>query len=164
MSIPYKKIPAWKISSTAAIYLIQRPPKFTGSVPPTFPRNRLNRLEFCSSSLWFPCKCNARALGRHNFSLYGFRLFYSKVKHLTEWFFNSGSGSTVSLQPMATSLNNAAKVVTFVNLSNFHFTLARSFVHDSMKSVLFFIFLTFVKSSIVATSLDLSNSVLFLCP
>ena len=85
--------------------------RILGSVPPVFSRNGLNKLEFLSSSLSFPCNCNARSLKRHKLSLYSFRVFSSNVKHLTEWFYNSRSGNTVSSQPLGTSLSNAAKTV-----------------------------------------------------
>ena len=70
-------------------------------------------------------------------------------------------GKTVSLQPMVPSVSNAAKIVNFVSMYNFHFVLARSPVHDSMTSVLLATLLTFLMSSVVVTKLDLSNVVTF---
>ena len=104
------------ISSTAAISSIQTPRKFAGPLPLVFLRNRLNMLEVSSSGLSFPCECNARAPRRPKFSFYGFRVLSTIVKHLTERFFKIGSGKTVSLQPMGTSLRNAAKTVIFDSL------------------------------------------------
>ena len=61
--------------------------------PPVFLRKRLNNSEVSSSALSFPRKSNASAQERHKLSLFGFRVLSSKVKHLTECFFNSGSGN-----------------------------------------------------------------------
>ena len=161
MSISYRRISAWTLNSTAAISSLQTPWKFAGSAPLLFLRKKLNSLEVSLLNLSFPCKGNARALKRNKLSLFGSRVLSSSLKQLTEWFLNSGFGNTVSLQPMGSSLSNAAKVVTFVSSQNFNFVLACSLVHNSITSMLLSRFLTFVKSSVVATSLDLSNSVLF---
>ena len=76
-------------------------------------------------------------------------------------FFNSGSGKRVFLQPMGTPLNKVAKNVTIVGLQNFHFVFACSLVHNSLTFLLFDRFLIFVRSSVVVTKLDLSDSVFF---
>ena len=69
----------------------------------------------------------------------------------------------MSLQHTGISLSQAAKIVTIVSLSNFHFVLASTLVHDSITSMLFSSFLISVKFTPVATSLDHSNSVFFSC-
>ena len=75
--------------------------------------------------------------------------------------FKRDSGRTASLQPIGISLSRAANIVKFVNLKHLHFVLGLSFVHDSITSVFFKIFFNFVMSSLLLTSFDRSNKVLF---
>ena len=147
---------AWTISSTAAISSIQTPRKFAGSIPQVFLRNRQNIFKVSTSSLSFPCQYNAWIIKGHKLSMFDFRIISSNVEQSRERFFNSGS-----LQPIGTSLGNSAKMVTFVSLWSLIFVLARSIVRDSMASKLLSSFLIFVKFSLLATSLDLSNLKLF---
>ena len=94
-----QKMSAWTISSTTAISSTQTPWKFAWSVKPVSLRNRLNNLAVSSSSLSFPCKCNAKALKTRTLSFYSIRVLSSNVKQLTKWFVNSGFGNTVFCGP-----------------------------------------------------------------
>ena len=85
------------------------------------------------------------------------------VKQLAERFFITGSYKTASTHPAGTSLNNAAKNVTFFSLQNFQFVFARSLVHNLMTSLLVTRFLIFDRSFEGGKKLDRSNSLWFLC-
>ena len=73
-------------------------------------KKSLNVFEVSSSSFSLPCKCRANALNKERLPLYGWLVFLSKVRQLTLQFLKSGSGKTVFLQPMGTSLSNEAKM------------------------------------------------------
>ena len=90
-----------------------------------------------------------------------FSCIFLKVRQLTVRILKRDSGRTAYWQPIGISLSRAANTVKFVNLKNLHFVLDLSFVHDSITSVFFKISFNFAMSSLLLTSFDCSNGVLF---
>ena len=86
-------------------------------------------------------------------------LFVSKTTNC--FIFKRDSGRPASLQTISISLSRAAKKVKFVSLKNLYFVLDLSIVHDSITSVFFKISFNFAMSSLLLTSFDCSNRVLF---
>ena len=115
-SISYSTMLRVSRSSTVGISFMWTPWIWLGFSPSVLLMNKLNIFEVFSSSRWFPCMWRARARKRHRLLLYGCLVFSSKVRQLIVPFLNRGSGKTVSLHPIGTSLRRAANTVKFVNL------------------------------------------------